>query len=148
MYEVEKSIEIWASPEKCFKTICDFETYPEWQQAIKKVTILDQDEKNGPTVVEYELDVFVKTINYTLNYKYEENNSKKFVLKWDYAGGDLKNIEGSYTFEEAEKGKTLATYSLTLELAAKVPEFILKKLKDKMMTDSMNSLKKRSEDNI
>ncbi len=144
MHEERKEVEILANVKKCFETICDFESYPTWQKTIKEVNILDK-ENGRPVIVEYTLDAVLKTIQYTLHYTYKEDDPKKLFLGWTYVGGDLKNIEGSYTFTEITPQKTLATYALELELGISVPGFILKKFKENAMEDSIMSLKKRAE---
>ena len=144
MHEECKEIEILTSAKKCFDTICDFESYPAWQKTIKAVNILDR-ENGRPVIVEYKLDAILKTIEYTLNYIYKEDDPKKLFLGWTYAGGDLKKIEGSYTFTALNEQKTLATYRLVLDLGITVPGFILKKFKENAMEDSIVSLKKRAE---
>lgn len=146
MHEERKEVEISASVKKCFDTICDFTSYPTWQKTIKEVTILDK-ENGRPAVVEYKLDAILKTIQYTLHYNYKEDDPKKLSLGWTYVGGDLKKIEGSYTFKEISPQKTLATYCLELDLGVNVPGFILKKFKENAMEDSIMSLKKRAEQN-
>lgn len=144
METVSKEVEILVSPKKCFDAICDFESYPQWQKTIKEVTILDK-EGGRPMVVEYKLDAVIKTIQYTLNYIYEDSDPKKMMLAWTYGGGDLKKIEGSYLFTELAPNKTKAVYTLDLELGLTVPNFILKKFRESMMEESVLALKKRAE---
>ncbi len=143
MEQALKKIEIAASARQCYDTICDFTTYPQWQKTIKQVTILDR-ENGRPTVVEYEIDL-IKIVRYTLHYTYEESNPQKLKLAWTYVGGDLKNIEGSYTFEEVAPNKIIATYSLALELGFGVPGFLMNRMRDSAMQESIEALKKRAE---
>ena len=133
-----------SSPTNCFKTICDFESYPEWQKTIKKVIVLEK-ENGRPLIVEYHLDAILKTITYTLRYTYHDKDAKKMILEWDYVGGDLKKIVGSYTFEEIEPNKTLATFWLDVELGLWVPRGILEVFKTKTIEESIQALKLRVE---
>ncbi len=142
MEKQQKTIVIDCNIEKCYQAICDIETYPQWQDPIKNVSILDRDSENRPCIVEFDLQILMKKINYTLHYYYDKEN---YSLTWDYVGGDLKNIEGSYVFEEIENEKTSATCAFSVELGVWIPKTVMKKLKDVSMLDSMKALKKRAE---
>ncbi len=141
--EVQK-IEIQASNKKCYDVICDFLNYPKWQKNVEKVNVLDS-ENNRPTVVEYQINAIMKTVTYTLQYNYTEKNTKEKKIEWTYIGGDVKNIEGYYIFEEIAENKTLATYSLALELGFSVPQFLLNRMKTASMKETLEALKNRAE---
>lgn len=145
MPQETKQIEIAAPARKCYDTICDFASYPQWQKTISQVTILDY-ENSKPLIVEYHLSVMLKTMQYTLSYAYDEQNSQKLKLSWTYVGGDLKDLQGSYLFEEVAENKTIATYSLNLELNFVVPTFIMNNMRNSAMLESMQALKKRAEE--
>ena len=143
MHKQSKEIEIHADVSVCYRTICDFESYPSWQKSIQSVTVLER-ENDRPIVVEYELDAILKKICYTLHYSYEEDEQRS-ILTWDYVGGDLKNIEGKYIFEQIAPSKTKATFYLEVAIGKWVPEFVLKKFKEINMKESVEALKKRVE---
>lgn len=144
MAKQTRTLEINASPQKCFDTICDFESYPEWQKSIKQAQILDR-EDGRPLIVEYHLDAILKTISYSLRYSYQDQDPTNMVLEWTYVGGDLKNIAGIYTFKELAPEKTHATFSLDIDIGKWVPKPILKTFKEITMKESIESLKKRTE---
>lgn len=141
--EIQK-IEIAESAQKCYDVICDFKRYSEWQKNVEKIMILDS-ENGRPSVVEFQVNAVMKTVNYTLQYNYDESNPKKMKLAWTYVGGDVKNIEGNYVFEEISDKKTIATYTLNLELGFSVPKFLLDKMKVASMQEVLSALKKRTE---
>lgn len=147
MPQETKQIEILASARQCYSAICDFASYPQWQKNITNVFILEQ-ENSRPIIVEYELDVMIKKLSYTLRYTYSEQDPKQLKLSWVYVGGDLKDIQGSYTFEELSNNKTIATYSLNLELGFAVPSFVMNKMKSSAMKESMQGLKEHVEKKI
>ncbi|WP_372368724.1 SRPBCC family protein [Candidatus Uabimicrobium sp. HlEnr_7] len=142
MEKQQKTIMINTDIEKCYKTICDFETYPQWQDTIKNISVLERDTKNRPIIVEYDVKILVKKLNYTLRYEYDE---EKHTLTWGYVGGDLKNIEGSYVFAKVNDQTTSATCNFEIELGLWVPKKIMNTLKNVSLVDSMNALKKRAE---
>lgn len=144
MHQQEKVLEIKASPAKCFETICDFESYPEWQKSIQQAVVLER-EDGRPVIVEYTLDAMLKSINYTLRYEYEDKDPKRMVLRWFYVGGDLKKIEGRYIFEEIGPEKTRAKFYLEVDIGIWAPKFVLEKFKELTMKESIQSLKERVE---
>ena len=144
MDEQKRSMQINAKPATCFQIIADFEKYPAWQKRVKEVTILEQ-EHGRAVIVEYALDATLKTINYTLRYSYDEKDPKKLLLSWDYVGGDLKKIVGSYIFEEVAEGKTNVTFYLQIEIGQWVPNFVMHAFREGSMQETLEALKKRAE---
>lgn len=144
MQKQEKSLEINGTVRKCFETISDFASYPQWQKSIKEVQIIEH-ENTRPVIVEYKLDAILKTICYTLRYEYDERDPKNLILDWFYVGGDLKNVEGRYTFKELDSSKTLATLYMGVEIGIWAPQFILNTFKEKNMQESIHALKTRVE---
>ena len=62
------STEIDASPEECFETILDFAAYPNWSSVITAASVRETHDDGTPRIVEFELDMTVKTIRYVLEY--------------------------------------------------------------------------------
>ena len=81
----ESKIEILASPMRCFETISDYASYPQWQSAIKEATILDY-EDDRPSIVEYKLDAMLKIVEYTLRYEYRLDDPKNLFFLVDFGG--------------------------------------------------------------
>jgi len=42
-HSAEQSARIAARPTACFAALCDFETYPDWQQAVDSVEVLERE---------------------------------------------------------------------------------------------------------
>ena len=42
-----------ASVEQCFRTLVDFERYPEWAGGLKEASVISRDDDERPEVVEY-----------------------------------------------------------------------------------------------
>lgn len=59
-----------------------------------------------------ETDAKVRTLKSTLRFTYDAPNG----LSWVQEEGDLKSVEGSWSFEEAGEGQTKATYEMTVDL--------------------------------
>lgn len=133
--EAEHSVVVEASQQECFDAVTDFESYPEWQRAVKSVEV------RGDGVVAFEVDAKVKTIRYVLRYSFEEPER----ISWEYVEGDARNVEGDYTFEDLGDGTTRCTYRLDIDPGRFVPGPVRKVLGDQVMKSSVADLKTRVE---
>ncbi len=136
--ELTRTIEIKGTPDKCYKKICDFESYPEWQSAVQSTKVLKKDTSGKPKTVEFKISVMTKEIRYVLNYKYDD---KKHALTWGYVEGDVRDVKGSYTFEKVDKDTTLATFTAYVDPGFWVPGPIMNALNNVSMKKSMEELK-------
>ena len=130
-----------ASPQDCFDAITDYETFPDWQDAVRSVEVVSRYDDGLGREVSFVVDARVKTISYRLEYSYDE----PYRIEWDYLGGDVRDIDGSMTFEEQDDGLTLATYSVLLDAGVWMPGPIRKVLSDQVMKRSVDDLKRRVE---
>jgi uncharacterized membrane protein len=140
---VEQQITIDATPQACFDALTDYESFAQWQDAVKSTEVISRDEHGRGREVEVEVDAKVKTIRYRLAYEYEEPHR----IGWDYLEGDLKEIDGEYIFEDQGDGTTLATYSLAIDPGVWVPGPIQRMLSDQVMRGHMEDLKRHVESN-
>ncbi len=136
--ELTRTIEINGTVDKCYKKICHFESYPEWQSAVKSAKVLKKDKNGKPKHVEFKISVLSKEIRYVLDYKYDD---KKHMLEWGYIEGDVKDVKGSYTFEKMDKDKTLATFTAYVDPGFWLPETIMNVLNNVSMKKSMEEFK-------
>ena len=134
-------MEIEGTPQECFDALVDYETFPDWQSAVKSVDVLTRDKDGRGEEVEFEVDAKVRTISYTLRYHYEEPHR----ITWDYLDGDIKHIDGEFILEDRGDGSTLATYSLDLDPGVWLPGKLAKVLNEQVMRGSVEDLKKRVE---
>lgn len=79
----ERQILVDATPQRCFDALLDFESYPDWQAAVKGCEVLSRDGDGRGRRVAFDIDAKVKTVSYTLDYSYEEPH----LLSWQYVGG-------------------------------------------------------------
>jgi ribosome-associated toxin RatA of RatAB toxin-antitoxin module len=139
MPSVIESIEINATPKKCYEVITDYEAYPEFLGNLKTVTVA---QKKGETCeITYEIDL-IKTISYTL----KMNGKPPKKIEWSFVKGDImKDNHGYWLLEEVKKGVTKATYELNIELGLLVPGAITKRLVGKNLPEMLRSFKERIE---
>ena len=133
---------VGGSPQQCFDALLEFETYPDWQDAVKDCEVLSRDRKKRGQRVRFEIDAKVRRISYTLDYSYEEPH----LITWDYVEGDVKDVDGEFVLEDLGDGTTLATYGLRLDAGVWLPGKIASMLSDQVMQRSVEDLKARVED--
>ena len=121
------TLEIDAPIERVFEIAADLDHAPEWQGAMKSTTVIERDDAGRGTLVETEIDSTVTTNNLTLRFDYDEPHA----MSWTREGGDLKSLEGSWTFEDLGGERTRATYALEIGLSRKL-SLIVKAVKGPM----------------
>jgi uncharacterized membrane protein len=137
----EQQIVVEGSPQECFDALLDYESFPEWQRAVKSVEVVTRDRAGRGEEVAFEIDAKVKTIRYRLRYSYEPPHR----IAWEYLGGDVKDVDGEMVLEDQGDGTTLATYSLALDPGVWMPGPLQKVLNDQVMKGSVEDLKRRVE---
>ena len=104
--------EIEAPIDHVFEVAADVEGSPRWQPEIKRAECVERDGEGRQVVVETETDAKVRTLGATLRFSYDEPRG----LSWVQEEGDLKSVEGSWSFDDLGNGRTRATYSMTVDL--------------------------------
>jgi ribosome-associated toxin RatA of RatAB toxin-antitoxin module len=133
----EQQLEIPGSPEECFDAIVDFETYPEWQDAVLHAKVVESYDDGLGKVVELRVDAKVREVTYRLRYQYDRPTK----LWWDFVEGHgVEYIDGEYLFEPRD-GVTLATYRLGVDPGVPVPGFIAKRLNEGVMARAVRDLR-------
>jgi uncharacterized membrane protein len=139
--KVSDSIDIEANAQEIFDVTTDFETYPDWNANIKNVEVKESDEEGNPTRVWFEVDAKVRTVRYTLEYDYSNAPES---LSWDLVDGDVKELSGSYGFDEFDD-VTEVTYELSIEPGFPLPGFMKRQAEKQIMKGALADLKKRVE---
>ena len=122
--------------EDCFTVLTDFAAYPRWSSVIKKCRVLDQHPDGLARRVEFILDMTIKTIRYVLEYTYDRPHG----ASWRLVEGDVKDVDGSYRFEETPAG-VKATCTQAVDLGFWVPGFIRSLAEAKALRDSVEEFK-------
>jgi hypothetical protein len=137
-----QSAEIHAPIEVCFATIIDYETFPDWQRAVKAVEVVERDAEGRGELVSFEVDLGVRRLEYRLRYHYEP----PVRVWWDFVSGDFaRDIDGDFRFETAG-ASTRAIYSISLRPAVPVPGFLARRLEREMMKRSVEDLRQEAEE--
>ncbi len=125
---VTREITIGVPPEKLFDVIADYARYPEFVPSVKTC----RPRRTGSTVdVEFELDLGVKTIRYTL--RHVEERPRK--VSWSLVASDwMKVSNGSWELvPEGEQG-TRARYTVEIQIAkpALIPQALVDRVTDQL----------------
>lgn len=102
------SVEIDAPLERVWAVVEDVLTAPEWQGGLDRMTALERDVGDRPTLVETENDIKVRRIKAHVRFDYDGPTR----LSWRQEKGDMKSVEGSWELEDLGAGRTKATYTL------------------------------------
>jgi ribosome-associated toxin RatA of RatAB toxin-antitoxin module len=132
-----QSADIAATPQACFDALTDFESLPRWQGAVRDVRVLERDEAGRGTVVEYEVDVRVKTVRYRLRQVYDEPRR----LASEYLGGDFRDFCGEWRLEPLGEAGTHAELDLRIDPGLYVPGFLRKAISDAVVRRALRDLK-------
>jgi uncharacterized membrane protein len=137
----ERQIVIEAPPRQCFDALLDYESFPEWQRAVKDTEVITRDSEGRGKQVAFEIDAKVRSIRYTLDYTYEEPH----LVSWRYVDGDVRDVDGELVLEDQGDGTTLATYALRLDPGVWLPGRLATMLSEQVMQGAMEDLKRRVE---
>ncbi|MDQ4065440.1 MAG: SRPBCC family protein [Actinomycetota bacterium] len=138
---VSDNIDIAAPAEEIFEVATDFEKYPEWNAAIKRVDIKATDDEGRATEVFYEVDAKVRTVTYTLAYDYSRAPER---FSWDLVDGDVKELSGSYEFDEFDD-VTEVRYETRVDPGFPMPGFLKRQAEKQIVKGALADLKKRVE---
>ena len=130
------SIEIDAPMDRVYAVAADVEGSPRWQPEIKTAKAVETGPDGEQTYVETTVDSKVKTMRSDLRFSYDPPTG----LSWKQENGDLKEVRGSWVFEDLGDGRTKATYNLYVDLGRKLGMVIRGPLVDlmrKQLCDSM-----------
>jgi carbon monoxide dehydrogenase subunit G len=102
------SAEIEAPLAAVWAVVEDVATAPEWQGGLDRMTVIERDGEQRPTLVETENDIKVRQIKTLVRFSYDGPTR----LSWTQEKGDMKSVEGSWELEDLGDGRTRATYTL------------------------------------
>ena len=105
-YARSRDVVVAAPPELRFDVMTDHARMPEWQRSVKRAAVLSGSPAEGEAVVEYELDVRLRSVVYRLRELYERPHR----VGSEYAGGDMRDMGGEWTFAPERAGATLVTF--------------------------------------
>ena len=140
--EAHERITVAAPPARCWEVATDYERYPTWARDVKQVTILDRDDGERGSRVEYRVAGLGRSIHYVLEYDYSDAPN---AFAWKLVEGDvLRRLDGRYGFE-AEGDGTRVTYDLAVDIAIPLPGLLKRRAAGMIMGTALRELKKEIE---
>jgi uncharacterized membrane protein len=136
---------IAASVEECYRTLVDFERYPEWAGDLKEATVVSSDEQGRATVVEFRAAAMGRSTTYRLQYDYE---GAPYQLAWELLSGDLeRELDGAYRLADTPgaPGSTDVVYELAVDLIVPIPGFVKRRAEARIIKTALSELKSRVE---
>ena len=111
------SISIAAEPGAVLDVIADFESYPEWAEQVKTVTVLSEDGDGWADQVQFTLDAGAIKDTYSLGYVWDVQRNGTGVVSWSLVEATvLKAMNGSYTLAARGKDARTVTYRLAVDV--------------------------------
>ncbi|QBI18170.1 SRPBCC family protein [Egibacter rhizosphaerae] len=142
---VHDSILVAAALEEVFDVVTDLERYPEWQDEIKAVEVLETDEGQRPLRAWFRIDARLFQTTYTLAYEYHDDDGER-VMSWDLVEGDkVSELDGSYRLAERDPGSTEVTYELTVTPRVKLPGLVRRQAARRIVDGALKGVKQRAE---
>ena len=143
--KVTREIEIAVPPDRLFDVITDYARYPEFVPGVKACR---PGARRGDAVeVEYELDLGIKRVRYTL--RHLEQRPRR--VEWSLQSGEaMKVSNGSWELEDVG-GRTRARYTVEVQVAKLplVPQAIVDRVTDELtrvqLPRTLEAFKRRAE---
>ena len=143
--QAREQIRINAPVARCFATLVDFETYPEWAGDLKEVHVVETDGEGRGVVVEFRAAAMGRSTTYQLKYDYAGAPNR---LQWELVSGDLqRELDGAYVLEpSADDGdSTEVAYELAVDLIIPIPGFVKRRAEGRIIKTALSELKARVE---
>ncbi|WP_431947495.1 SRPBCC family protein [Micromonospora marina] len=139
-----QSIIIGASPDRVAAVICDFPSYPEWAEAVRRAEVIEEYEDGYASQVRFTLDAGVMADEYVLAYEYAEDISR---IEWHLVAPSKmqRSQRGSYDLVGNADGTTTVTYTLEVELSVAMLGMFRRKAEKMIMDAALKQLKRRVE---
>lgn len=142
---VRDAITVAADLDTVFEVVSDVARYPEWQDEILDVDVLESDEEGRPRRVWFRVDAKMMTAEYTLAYDYEDGDGVR-VMVWDLVESEqLRDLTGTYRLTDQGDGTTEVDYELTIVPAIRVPGFARRQAARRIIDAALGGVQRRAE---
>jgi len=137
---IERSFEVNAPPEICYRVAWDVESYPEFLKATKAARVIHRNSDES-FEAEFEIDV-MKRIKYRLAFTGDAPRE----IRWTFSGGEvLKDNRGHWRFDALANGTTQVHYGVDVKFGFLVPKTIVQKLTEAQLPTLLKDFQSRME---
>ena len=141
----ESSTLIDAPPQSVLDVIADFEAYPEWTGAVKRVEVLQVLPDGRGSRVRFALDAGAIRDTYVLDYTWDVGPDGVGSLGWTLVESTvLRALDGVYRLAP-DGGGTTVHYSLAVDLRIPMLGMLRRKAEKTIIDTALTELKKRVE---
>jgi ribosome-associated toxin RatA of RatAB toxin-antitoxin module len=112
MLSGSSSAEAGATIERCWELVAAVQRWPDWQQGLARVDVVEHDEHGRAAVCDAVADARVVKVRCRVSIAYDAPHRLTFSR---LASEDLDALEGAWTLEVAAADRTLVTYELALD---------------------------------
>ena len=139
----ESSILVQAAPPDVMAVIADFEAYPDWTGAVKKVEVRSSGAGGRAKQVWFDLDAGAIKDQYTLAYTWKADTE----VRWSLVEAEqiVKAMDGAYLLEDNGDDTTTVTYRLSVDVKIPMLGMIKRKAEKVIIDTALKELKKRVE---
>lgn len=136
---VSDRIVVAAELDRVLAVVADVEAYPQWQDEIREVEVLESDDDGWPVRVRMVVDARVFHTTLVLAYRYTATS-----MAWELEEGDqVRRNDGRYELEDLGDGTTAVTYQLEIELAVPVPTPLRRRAARRIVEGALSGLQRR-----
>lgn len=138
------TITIDAPLESVSEVLFDIEKYPSWSGAIKKVDVLERDEKGRALKATLVIDAGALKDSVTLEYNWSQAPSRlDFVLD---DANLLTKMDGAYILKALSADTTSVTYELGVGISMPIPAMMIRKQEKSTIDLALTQLKSHLEE--
>jgi ribosome-associated toxin RatA of RatAB toxin-antitoxin module len=139
--QAQGTVSIAAPAEAILAVVADVEAYPVWSEEFRSATVLTRNSEGRPIKAQFDIDAGPIHDNYTLKYSWDSESR----VSWKLLESKVMNtLDGAYELTPRQ-GATEVTYTLTAELKYKLPGFIMRKARQRIVDGALSGLKLRVE---
>jgi ribosome-associated toxin RatA of RatAB toxin-antitoxin module len=135
-------IDVKGSVEACYAVAADFAAYPEWEKNTRKSEVKETDEQGRGTKVWFEFETPIKNALYTLAY---DHSKSPHSLSFDLLEGDLREMNGTWTFQDKGEAVTTVTYEVSVRPDFPLPNLLKRAIEKKHARSCVKIVKTRVE---
>lgn len=143
MARTSSDIVIDARPAAVMDVIADFAAYPAWATGVRAADVLATGVEGRPSEVAFVLDASPIKDDYALAYEWDGDRSVAWTLS--RPGEVLTSMDGRYTLEPLDGGRTKVTYQLRVDVAIPLLGMLKRKAEKVVIDTALKGLKRHIE---
>jgi ribosome-associated toxin RatA of RatAB toxin-antitoxin module len=138
----QATITIDAEPKAIMAALADVASYPSWSSPVERAEVRETGPDGRPAQAFFAINAMITKDEFTVAYDWSGDEK----VSWHLVEGKmLKAQNGSYELRPLPGGGTEVHYSLSVELAIKVPGILRKRAENMIADAALKDLKKHLE---